>query len=146
MSKSHNKENRVSLRVTAIPWNPMDTSPPAGGQQEPARDGDGSPGDHDHQSSEQTVCSSVEVQQPPEMETPDDLLRAADDALYMAKDSGRNMVCRASERPQEGSEESTTETFGQPAALPTTLDQPGRILVVDDDASTRTLCKTFLER
>jgi diguanylate cyclase (GGDEF)-like protein len=43
-----------------------------------------------------TTMSVGVAERTAEMETPDDLLRAADRALYAAKDAGRNTVCRAS--------------------------------------------------
>ncbi len=106
-----------------------------------------------------TVSLGV-AQRTPEMKRPDDLLRAADDALYTAKDTGRNTVCLASAaaEPQASAcaESGRTKVRGSQYELSAALmrmapdengsEKPARILVVDDDQSMRTLCRKFLER
>ncbi len=80
----------------------------------------------------------------------DDLLRAADDALYAAKDAGRNVVKLAGALadvpdavPLIPSDATEAVDGGEPNSKE---DHAGRVLVADDDESARVFCRRFLER
>ena len=83
------------------------------------------------------------------MQHPDDLLHATDTALYDAKDSGRDLVRRAGEIQSAAPTDDLAAL--QPSPRPgqqgsAAIEAPLRVLIVDDDAGIRTLCRRILER
>ena len=97
-----------------------------------------------------TVSLGV-AERDPDMRTADDILRAADKAMYAAKRDGRNAVARAGSYV-EGTDVSDARPQAAPAQRaveesepPTDVDSPC-VLVVDDDEDTRTMSRRALER
>ncbi|MFQ5462628.1 MAG: diguanylate cyclase [Phycisphaerae bacterium] len=101
---------------------------------------------------ELTVTISVGVaERTPHTIHSDDLLKAADEALYQAKHFGRNLVCVAPKMPElvpivpasPGGDGSTAESR---PGLDEEAGPRGCVLVVDDDPSSRTLFRMLLEK
>ena len=94
---------------------------------------------------EVTVSLGV-AQRTPEMQRPDDLLRAGDSALYAAKDGGRNMVCCSGEAEASTDvQDPRGEAVVRNTLFPEVCeDRTGLVLIVDDDASHHRLCEKYL--
>lgn len=94
------------------------------------------------------VTASLGVaQRTSDMNSPEDLLRAADQAMYAAKGGGRNKVCVASELASDPDDDmtKTNQLDNMKSVLPLESQQDGGVvLVVDDDAAQRILCKKIL--
>lgn len=77
----------------------------------------------------------------------EDVLRRADNALYVAKRAGTNMVYADHGRPPKAQTVNQDKSSKESAEL-TTEDETNRIsiLVVDDDATNRAVCKGCLQR
>src|ERR1019366_2900923 len=74
------------------------------------------------------------------------LLGEADRALYQAKDGGRDMVCVARmEQPVAGTSRHVAATTGEPPVAPVPARHvSGKVWIVDDDSSVRSVLKRFL--
>ncbi len=96
-----------------------------------------------------TVSLGV-AERTPEMKSLDELLQAADNAMYRAKDTGRNCVCLAGKAEEElsagGPNRDVGTAFLEAMSDNDRSDEPTKVLVVDDDASMRNMCREFLER
>ncbi len=92
-----------------------------------------------------TVSLGV-AQRTPEMTSPDDLLRAGDNALYAAKDGGRNMTCCAMSVASQGEAEFSVDddSVGRSLFPEASEDRTGLVLIVDDDEKHRRLCEKYL--
>jgi diguanylate cyclase (GGDEF)-like protein len=103
-----------------------------------------------HNGNSMSVTLSLGVAERTErMAGPDDLLKAADDALYAAKRAGRNRVCVCGQVPPARAHRSTdcpTASVEAAAAVAQADGAPLRVLIVDDDAQVRALCRGILER
>ncbi len=97
-----------------------------------------------------SVTVSVGVAERDEtINTPGDLLKRVDDALYTAKRAGRNQVRIPGERPTVPPPHSSRGTLKADDMHPTQAEESGEspitVLVVDDDGGARALCRKFLE-
>ena len=95
-----------------------------------------------------TTISAGVAERAESMWHPDELLKAADEMLYAAKQAGGNRVCLAgapiAPEPREPKRAKTTkQRCARPAAAPGS--PPVSILVVDDDAQIRVLYRKLLE-
>ena len=96
-----------------------------------------------------TVSAGV-AQRDETINTPGALLKQADEAMYAAKRAGRNRVCLAGDEdadllPRPRAEERHADRSCSVSMTPVP-ESLTRVMIADDDASTRALCRRFLEQ
>jgi len=104
---------------------------------------------HDERQLKVAISLGV-AERTPDMTGPDDLLIAADQALYLAKEQGRNRVCVVETTGEQRTEPRQLDTFDQQSQHRIVehelSGETATILVVDPDEATRRHCIDLLER